>query len=263
MKKKIIILLFVIVLIGQTILPIETNTYSESVTIEKSKTSNTIFDENITFNWSYYKGEEFMRYGLYTPSNADKYETIPLVVWLHGNDEKGCSESAFYNSGLLNVLNNWKFEGFNAYVLCPQLRYGGYWHNTNTTSELAALLDYFIAEYNIDTNNIVVVGHSLGGQGALYMAYHMSEYFSKAVTLSPYDPFFNVSLITIPTISYVGTNDYYTPITFANDTLKKVLGAENCFQVAANHAGVPSAAFNDDTGERLQRNNRTEIIALI
>ena len=261
MKKKIIIL-FVIVLVLSLVIPKEIKMYSNLGIIGTAKTSSTIFDENSTFTWSYNKSEDLMRYGLYTPSNADEYESIPLVVWLHGSVETGSSERGFYNSGLPNVLNNWKLEGFNAYVLCPHLMSGD-WSNTNTVSKLTALLDFFIAEYNIDTNNIVVVGHSWGGRGALYMAYHMSGYFSKAVALSPYHPGFDLSLISIPTISYVGTSDDSGSKSFVNNKLKPAIGDENCFVIPAGHGGVPSAAFNDDTGETLQRNNRTVIIVLI
>jgi len=264
-RKKIIILFFVIILTLQTIIPIEISIDSNPGIMKIAK-NNTIFDENVTLNWSYYNGGEFMKYGLYTPSNANEYEAIPLIVWLHGSGEVGSSESTFYNSGLLRVLNKWTLEGFGAYVLCPHLT-SGYWNTDSSVSKLTKLLDYFISEYNIDTNNIVIVGHSLGGIGALYMAYHMSEYFSKAVALSPYNPGTDLlSLITIPTICYVGTEkagEDSGSVSFVKNYLKKAIGEENCFEVEVGHGGVPSAAFNDDTGERLKRNNRTEINNLI
>lgn len=45
----------------------------------------------------------------------------------------------------------------------------------------------------------------MGGQGALYMAHELPEYFSKCVVLSGYNSGVDISEISIPTIGFVGT----------------------------------------------------------
>ena len=51
-----------------------------------------LFSEDIAFNYSWVCDGEHMPYSLYTPSCADEYDEIPLIVWLHGTGQIGVSE---------------------------------------------------------------------------------------------------------------------------------------------------------------------------
>lgn len=93
-KIRIILSLSIIMLIIQTIIPLKTSicvdTYkidSNSARIASKNTGNTLFDDNVTFKWSYPRKSEAnnkMQYGLYAPSDADNFGNLPLIVWLHG-----------------------------------------------------------------------------------------------------------------------------------------------------------------------------------
>ena len=56
-------------------------------------------------------------------------------------------------------------------------------------------------EYNVDRDNVVIVGHSFGGGNAAILANCLTNYFSKAVICSGY---FEGKLLSIPTQWYVG-----------------------------------------------------------
>jgi predicted peptidase len=53
---------------------------------------------------------------------------------------------------------------------------------------LSALLDKVKADYKVDPHRIYVTGHSMGGRGALYLAYRLPECFAAVVALSPLFP---------------------------------------------------------------------------
>ena len=212
-------------------------------------------EEQITFESAYICDDGVMPYALYTPSTIHESENLPLIVWLHGSGEVGSGRETFFNSGLLKTLNKWRRQGFNAYVICPHLT-GSYntgrWNKESTKENLQELLDQIIDEYDIDPECIVIVGHSLGGQGALYMAHELPEYFSRCVVLSGYNPGIDISEIKIPTIGFVGTENAGEDagsVSYMKRYFMEVFGDENTFFFETSHGGVPSAVFSFDTDD--------------
>lgn len=248
--------------------PIETKTVEETVGIQEteppiiSEYYDKYFGCDITFESEYIREDGVMPYALYVPSTLDESKKTPLIVWLHGSGEVGVGENTFFNSGLLKTMEKWKHEGFNSYILCPQLA-GNYntgrWNKETTRDNLQTLLDKFIAEHNIDTERIFIVGHSLGGQGALYMAHELPEYFSRCVVLSGYNSGIDISEIIIPTIGFVGTEsagEDTTSVNYMKNYFRETFGHDNTFFIETSHGGVPNAAFNIDSDD----DNRSDLI---
>lgn len=217
------------------------------------------FDSSITFTSEYVTPENSMPYGLYSPSLASENEAIPLIVWLHSDAENNCNLDYFFNHGLTKVLNNWELEGFKAYILFPHLT-GEYntkrWNNEGAVSNLKALLDDILLEYDIDREKVIVVGHSIGGQGALYMALKLPDYFSKAVSCSGFDIYTEELNFTIPVRAYVGTADDQASIAFTKHKLSRIIGDENIFVLDTDHSGVPFKAFTQDS----DNNNCSDLV---
>ena len=217
------------------------------------------FNSSITFSSEYVIPENSMPYGLYTPSSASENNSIPMIVWLHSDAENNCNLDYFFNHGLAKVLNNWELDNFNAYVLFPHLA-GDYntkrWNNEEAVYNLKNLLDDILTEYNVDRDKIIVAGHSIGGQGALYMALKLPDYFSKAVSCSGFDIYTEELNFTIPVHAYVGTADDPASITFTKHKLSRIIGDENIFILDSDHSGVPSKAFSQDS----DGNNRSDLV---
>ncbi len=97
MKKKIIITISIIILIIQAIIPIKTNAFVDTYEIdstpakkENQKAETSFFGDDIKLKWSYFEGKDnIMPYGLYSPNDADSFDALPLIVWLHGNFGRG------------------------------------------------------------------------------------------------------------------------------------------------------------------------------
>ncbi|MBQ7409871.1 MAG: alpha/beta fold hydrolase [Clostridia bacterium] len=211
------------------------------------------FDESIEFSSEYISDGEVMPYALYTPSTLDETKKTPLIVWLHGSGEVGVTEGVFWDRGLPKTMNEWGLEGFNAYIICPHLAGNwntGRWNKDTTKNNLQVLLDKFMMEHNIDTEQVIVVGHSLGGQGALYMAHELPEYFSKCVVLSGYNSGVDISEISIPTIGFVGTREAGedgTSVNYMVGSMADAFGADKVISLQSSHGNLPRIVFNLDS----------------
>ena len=246
MNKKIIIITFIIILIMQAIIPIKSSAVDENQAPQVSEKS--IFDPNITYTYEWVLGKKLgysYDFVLITPSNANEYRELPVIVWLHGAGGAGQNEGkSLINeaNGIPKILlqKRSKLDNFSAYILCPQLTSPkGQW----SASAMATLLTKFKKEYNVDKDNIIISGHSLGGNSAVILANQIPQYFSKAVIFSA-----GYALATsIPLIWYVGKYEtaYYTSAAHQYDALKQ---KKDVFWVGSGHTAT-EVAYKKDDGE--------------
>ena len=237
----------------------KTNTNPSSSNPSSSKPSTEI-KEKITFSYEYNKINGYMPYALYTPSSAKKNTKMPLIIWLHGASEVNKNENFFKQGVMIKVLNNWKLDGFNAYIICPHLTgsYANTWHNEKSRSHLNNLINKIIKEKNINTNKIIITGASMGGQGALYMA-AKDNHYSALVVYSGYYPQTPITNITIPAQGYVGTaasGEDPTSVTHMYKFFEPQFGSENLHSLNASHDEVSSVALNIDKNN----DNKSDLI---
>ena len=213
-------------------------------------------DPSITFSYEYIKDDskQIIPYGLYTPSTAATNEKTPLIVWLHGNGERNVSSDALYNSGLLHTLNKWSMEGFNAYVVTPHLSYGfdtGLWMKPKAVEYLTTLLEHLMTQYNIDTDRIILCGHSLGGQGSIYIASMMPDTFSCVAVLSGYDCYEDLP-ISIPMIAYEGhpnCGESSTSYNYMKGKFQTTYPDAEVRVLNSSHVSLPYDAFTLDENQ--------------
>ena len=219
-------------------------------------------DKSITFSYKYVSNDDIMPYGLFTPSNAKYNKKTPLIISLHGASEKGCSQETFKNKFLVKMFHEWQLEGFNAYILFPHLAGKGYsesWSNKTSAQKLFDLIDKLIAELNIDTDKIIIEGHSLGGQGALYMAAHERAYFSAVVPISGYYSEAKLENIKIPIRGYIGTTsagESSVSVNYMRSIFKNTFGIEKLYERNVSHDDIPKTAFTED----LNHDNKSDLI---
>lgn len=218
-------------------------------------------DSSFSFSYSYINDGTSMPYGLFTPSNVSQNEETPLLVWLHGSGEVGTGQGQFDSAGLVKVLNNWNLDGFNAYVICPHLTgaYRSSWANQTSLKNLNALIDKFIASHKIDKEKIMLSGHSMGGLGSMYVAYHSPDRYSSLAVMSGYNPGVDLNGIKIPTVGYVGTpaaGEDSSSYNFTVGTFKNRFGEANTFVRNATHGGLPKAAYTED----LNKDNKSDLM---
>lgn len=241
--------------ITETTAPIPDVTESETI---PGLTEIPFFDVGTVHAVEYVQSENIMPYALYSPSSAAKYDKLPLIVWLHGSGEKSVDVDTFLSNGLPAVLNDWNLQGFNAYVLCPHLTgswNAGAWCLPQSKDALSDLLDLIVTQYNIDEDKVIITGHSLGGQGALYMAARMPGRFSAVVVLSGYNPIsrydktVDISTIMAPVCGFVGTvsaGEDDVSYRFMLNGFANRFGVDNTYVINCSHGKVPQKAFCQD-----------------
>ena len=186
-----------------------------------------------------------MTYGLCVPENYTN-QNIPMIVWLHGSGEVGASFKSFYNSGLLTVVNNWSKTGLQdipAIIVAPQLKSGN-WNASSAKNGVKEIMDEVISQYNINTNNISLIGHSLGGSGVYYVAAANQSYFSSIVVLSGY-----VSSPSSDNMSYfknIPVKGYSESGTSTSSFMRSIGKSDQYRQLNCSHGQVPRKALELD-----------------
>lgn len=181
-----------------------------------------------------------------------------MIVWLHGSGERNKGLGAIEIAGGLPKLlatgtfSN-KFEGFNAYVLAPNLKRDNW---SDIGAELYSLINEVVDSKKINKNKIVIIGHSLGADGAIYMANTYTDYFSAAVILSGYGGSLNnIKAKNLPIRGYTSNSDSENTRKYMSGYFKSTIGsATNLGNVV--HGQIPEAAF----GTKSDKYNQSELI---
>ena len=128
-----------------------------------------------------------MTYAICVPENYGG-QSLPMILWLHGSSERGKSFNALVGSGLPAVVRNWSSTGLKnipAIIVAPIVTStDDTWGSTNVLKGVKTIMDEVIANYNINTKKIALIGHSMGGAGTYYVAREYQDYFSSIVSLS-------------------------------------------------------------------------------
>ena len=175
------------------------------------KNSNEYANVNYSnFKWTTYENNKgpankyysnILPYAVWAPEDVNDLNgvSLPLIVWLHGAGElsyqKGMNLKKFINVGFLKSVGDWKNTGLldiPAIIVAPQA--SGKWAISADTRDknidsIKALIDYSKEKYNIDLNNVMLMGHSMGGDGVVHVSYEMQkkysyDYFNKLVIMS-------------------------------------------------------------------------------
>ena len=113
----------------------------------------------------------YTHYLLYVPKTLPD-SGYPLLLFLHGSDERGNDLSNLKSKGPPSFLD--KKQDFPFVVLSPQCPEGREWDTQN----LLALLDHIEASLSIDKSRIYVTGLSMGGFATWNLAQVAPERFA-------------------------------------------------------------------------------------
>lgn len=126
-----------------------------------------------------------LRYLLFLPGtyNQDPQRHWPLILYLHGGSLRGDDLKKLRTLGLPHRLEqDRQFPFVVVTPLCPE---GEIWTDADG---LVRLVDDVVCNYRIDDKRIYLTGHSMGGRGALYLAYKNPKRFAAVVAISPLSP---------------------------------------------------------------------------
>ena len=179
-------------------------------------------------------------------------EKLPLVLYFGGNAEEvsHLSEKKNYFPNTIMVLINYRSFGLSQGIISEK----------NMFSDALEVYDKLITNPNIDANNIIVIGRSIGTGVATYLS---SQRETKAtILITPYEsmidvaqekyPFVPIGLlikhpfksneyatsITTPVLALISKNDQIIPIKHAYNLLDAWKGKTSFLEVDEDHNSI-------------------------
>lgn len=109
---------------------------------------------------------------IYTPPGFSPAQHLPLIVYLHGADERGNQPLKVTQVGLGPTLERLVAAGtpLQAVVLFPQCPNGRFWAETVAMKQVLDALDSAQTEYQTDPTRVYLTGNSMGGYGSWIIA---------------------------------------------------------------------------------------------
>jgi predicted peptidase len=185
-------------------------------------------------------GVKSIPYRLWKPTGVPVGQKVPLILYLHGRDERGTDnvKQATWTGGL---VSNTKSGQYAAYVLAPQID-PSMWFQSYNGSETEAMkltimaVRQVMATQNIDPSRVYVTGVSMGGMGAWDAIKWEPSLFAAAVPMSGYANPNTASIIKdIPIWAFHGSNDTIVPVSGTRNIINAIRalgGTPNYTEVA-------------------------------
>ena len=160
-------------------------------------------------------------YLLFLPEDygKDAGKRWPVLLYLHGGSLRGDDVERIRKIGLPHRLEeDRKFPFIVVSPLCPE---GEIWTDTDA---LGQLVDEVCRTHAVDKKRVYVVGHSMGGRGALYLAFKQPARFAAVAALSPVFPItaWAKELRNLPLWLIHGENDKAAPIADSEELVRAI-----------------------------------------
>ncbi|MEQ1692254.1 MAG: PHB depolymerase family esterase [Gemmatimonas sp.] len=123
------------------------------------------------------------RYQIYIPVDYTPKSAWPVVVALHGNGRQGTDGLKQTGPGFAAYLRD-SGQPFPALVVFPQAQPGTRWLYPEMQALVMAQLRQTIKDFRVDTARVYLQGYSMGGSGALRLAFHHPTTFAALVVIA-------------------------------------------------------------------------------
>lgn len=184
-------------------------------------------------------------YLLYLPPEYPHRETHPLLLFLHGSDQRGDDLERVKAHGPPRLIEAGR--DFPFLVVSPQCPSGSWWN----PAELNTLLDHLISTYRVDTNRIYVTGLSMGGYGTWALAAAFPERIAAIVPVcGGGDPAQAGRLKQIPAWVFHGARDEAVDLSESQKMVDALRAAGGTVQFTlyrrAKHADTWKKAYQEE-----------------
>ena len=145
---------------------------------------------------------------------------FPLIVSLHGIDERGSDVWRVKRDGLPKILDG--YSAFPCIVVSPQCPLSTEWYYNDGVQLLVnRLIDSAIVRYPVDTNRIYLTGFSMGGIGTLDLAIRYPQRFAALLPIAfRIEPGWDLCVIKdIPLWGFHGEKDNVIPLEKAQSVI--------------------------------------------
>ena len=149
------------------------------------------------------KGADSLQYRILYPKDFSESKQYPVVLFLHGAGERGSDNTKQLTHGSSLFLEEANRENFPAIILFPQCPQEDYWSSvkvnrnkhpleltfqysegpTKALDLTMALMDSIVKKPYVQTDQIYVMGLSMGGMGTFEMLYRKPDMFAAAIPI--------------------------------------------------------------------------------
>ena len=184
-------------------------------------------------------------YFVYVPENYSSATKWPLLLFLHGAEERGADIKQVLTAGPPAYLARGK--RLPMIVVSPQCHAGKAW----SSQTLLALLDHLTAKYSLDTDRVFVSGYSLGAYGCWNLACAAPDRFAAIVPVAGGGNAELASRLTkLPIWAFHGARDKTVPVEASQRMIEAIRDQGGAPQLTVyedeSHATANSAFFRDD-----------------
>lgn len=159
-------------------------------------------------------------YQVYVPEKIREGKKLPVILFLHGIGQRGTG-GIIPSWGPTSLMARHYLERVPAVIVLPQCRPERYWSNRDQAEMAVAALDQTTMELDCDTERLSVIGVSMGGYGAWYLAAEYPGKFSAVVPICGGSPLragdrFNTIAHKVgrtPVWVFHGADDQIVPVT--------------------------------------------------
>lgn len=198
--------------------------------------------------------EDYLNYYVYIPEHA--VENMPLVVYLHGDGEVDKPHN-LPEYGIEPLVKEIYGDDYPFILLEPNTRIKS-WTKGNIPELLIGLIDSVSELYRVNTDKIMLTGHSRGAIGVWDMISIYGNYFSAAVPVSSPHEVGHINYIKaaeVPVWTFAGdigdTERWYHKYLAQNVDQITVCGGYGKFTVlkGCDHGQAKLAAYVEETFE--------------
>lgn len=187
-----------------------------------------------------------IKYVIKIPKNMTA--DMPLILWLHGQGDIGITLPENY--GAIKAANELNEERF--VIVQPCATYG--WYVKEQTVIVMELMDTIIEEYSLNSNRVILTGHSLGGLGAWYYGEHYTDRWAAVVPVSnkPTVRFDNLLNSNVPVWAFWSNWDVESNIFGMSNAVKQLEEARPHSDIRGteiqniSHNGMSCAPYTQD-----------------
>lgn len=169
-----------------------------------------------------------LNYRIYIPENYDESKSYPMILFLHGADQRGNDNVSQIKVGISEAFKDTSSPIYDCIVVAPQCPADDKWVNVKAwtfvdyeatsireSDSLAAVVELIAklqSKYSIDKNRLYATGLSMGGYGTWDLLVRHPKLFAAAMPLCGGADYRQASRIkNIPIWTFHGEKDEIVP----------------------------------------------------
>ncbi len=205
----------------------------------KESTHDLLFLDKFPSELKYFHGPhgDTLPYRLILPENYDASKTYPLVVYLHDFWDKGNDGKRHLRNFVWQLLSPENRSKYPCFIIAPQMPVeepkwkpdGGLGSETWPLRATALIMEREGARLPVDPNRVYLIGHSMGGAGAIHFATHNPEKLAAMVAISAFykfTPNAALQLAKVPSWLVYGAMDNKIPAQLRQEIRMYLRGAK-------------------------------------